>query len=129
MICKSHPLFGQLVNPRCQNIGGAITTQVLVSLIVIKNDDDVWEFQNWHNESKINQEFLMTDKGLKPVAEVEGLDNIDGKIDDRLNELDKMEKLEKLHKLDSLIEMEKNKQKIDNLCVHADNYYKHLYQI
>jgi hypothetical protein len=75
-------------------------------------DDDVWEFQNLHNESKINQEFQMTDKGLKPVAEVEGLDNIDGKIDDRLNELDKMEKLEKLHKLDSLIEMEKNKQKI-----------------
>jgi len=76
-------------------------------------DAEVWEFQNWHNESKINQEFQMTDKGLKPVAEVEGLDNIDGKIDDRLNELDKMEKLEKLHKLDSLIEMEKNKQKFD----------------
>ncbi|MEI8054354.1 MAG: hypothetical protein WCH52_11505, partial [Bacteroidota bacterium] len=66
-------------------------------------DDNEWEFQNWNNESKINQEFQMTDEGLKPVEE---LDKIDDKINDRLDKLDKMDKLEKLHLLDSLIEMQ-----------------------
>jgi hypothetical protein len=52
----------------------------------------------------------MTEDGLKPVEE---LDKIDDKINDRLKELDKLEKLDKLKKLDSLIEMEKkNENKI-----------------
>ena len=71
-------------------------------------DDNVWEFQNWHNESKTNQEFQMTDKGLKPVEE---LDKIDDKINDRLDKIEKMDKIEKLHKLDSLIEMQKKIEK------------------
>ena len=73
-------------------------------------DDNVWEFQNWHNENKLQQEFQMTEEGLKPV---EALDKIDDKINDRLEELDRLEKLDKLKKLDSLIEMEKkNENKI-----------------
>jgi hypothetical protein len=59
-------------------------------------DDDVWEFQNWNNTGKTNQEFQMTDEGLKPVGEVDSLD--------------KPNTLDKRHKLDSLIEL---KQKIE----------------
>ena len=36
-------------------------------------DDNVWEFQNWRNEKHTNQEFQMTDEGLKPVGDVENL--------------------------------------------------------
>jgi hypothetical protein len=86
-------------------------------------DDNVWEFQNWNNESKFHHDFEMTPDGLKAIEELEKmdsldrldkLDKLDDKINDRLDELDKMDKLEKLHKLDSLIEMEKKmKQEID----------------
>ena len=70
-------------------------------------DDNVWEFQNWHNGSKLNQEFQMTDQGLREIDKLDRLDKIDEKINDRLDELDKMDKLEKLHKLDSMIDLQK----------------------
>jgi phage shock protein PspC (stress-responsive transcriptional regulator) len=74
-------------------------------------DDNIWEFQNWHNGSKLNQEFQMTDEGLR---EIDKMDKIDEKINDRLDKLNKMDKIEKLHKLDSLIEMQqKIEQEID----------------
>lgn len=80
-------------------------------------DDNVWEFQNWHNGNALNHEFEMTPNGLRAIEELEKMDslyNIDDKINDRLDKLDKMDKLDKLHKLDSLIEMEqKLKQEID----------------
>ncbi|MEI8054358.1 MAG: hypothetical protein WCH52_11525, partial [Bacteroidota bacterium] len=64
-------------------------------------DDNVWEFQNWHNENALNQEFEMTDEGLREMDKLDRLDKQDDKINDRLDKLDK------LHKLDSLIEMQK----------------------
>ena len=67
-------------------------------------DDNEWEFQNWQNGSKLNQEFQMTDEGLRKIDK---LDKIDEKINDRLDKLDKMDKLEKLHKLDSMIDLQK----------------------
>jgi hypothetical protein len=80
-------------------------------------DDNVWEFQNWHNGNALNHEFEMTPNGLRAIEELkemDSLDNINDKINDRLDKLDKMDKLDKLHKLDSLIEMEqKLKQEID----------------
>ena len=36
-------------------------------------NDNVWEFQNWHNESKTNQEFLMTDEGLRSTEDLENV--------------------------------------------------------
>lgn len=39
-------------------------------------DDNVWEFQNWHNENKKNQEFQMTDEGLKPLEKMNNLDSL-----------------------------------------------------
>ena len=71
-------------------------------------DDNSWEFQNLHNDTGLNQEFQMTEEGLKPVGET---DKLDDKINERLNELDKMDKLDKLHKLDSLIELQKKLEK------------------
>jgi len=86
-------------------------------------DDNVWEFQNWHNGNALNHEFEMTPNGLRAIEEIkeldrldtlDKLDKLDEKINDRLDKLDKMDKLDKLHKLDSLIEMEqKLKQEID----------------
>jgi hypothetical protein len=74
-------------------------------------DDNVWEFQNWNNESNLHQEFQMTEEGLR---EIDKLDKLDDQINDRLDELDRLDKLDKLDKLDSLIEMEKKmKQEID----------------
>ena len=70
-------------------------------------DDNVWEFQNWHNENALNQEFEMTDEGLREMDKLDRLDKLDDKINDRLDELEKLDKIDKLHKLDSLIEMEK----------------------
>lgn len=70
-------------------------------------DDNEWEFQNWNNESKLNQEFQMTDNGLREIDKLDRLDELDDKIIDRLDELDKMDKLEKLHKLDSMIDLQK----------------------
>ncbi len=70
-------------------------------------NDNVWVFQNWYNESKLNQTFQMTDEGLREIDKLDRPDKLDDKINDRLDKLDKMDKLEKLHKLDSLIEMEK----------------------
>jgi hypothetical protein len=76
-------------------------------------DDNVWEFQNWHNENALNQEFEMTPDGLRAIEEL-GTDNIDDKIKDRLDKLDRLDKQDKLRKLDSLIEMEKKiKQEIN----------------
>jgi len=76
-------------------------------------DDNVWEFQNWHNENALNQEFEMTTDGLRAIEEL-GTDNIDDKIKDRLDNLDRLDKQDKLRKLDSLIEMEKKiKQEIN----------------
>jgi hypothetical protein len=57
-------------------------------------DDNVWEFQNWHNENHTNQEFQMTNEGLIPVEKIDKLDRIDN-----------------LDKLDSLIELKKKIQK------------------
>ena len=62
-------------------------------------DDNVWEFQNWHNGSKLNQEFQMTDEGLRPVEELDSMD--------RLDKMDTLDKLDRLDKLDSLIELKK----------------------
>ena len=70
-------------------------------------DDNVWEFQNWHNENALNQEFEMTDEGLREMDKLDRLDKLDDKINDRLDELEKLDKIDKLHKLDSLIETEK----------------------
>lgn len=75
-------------------------------------DNDVWEFENPDYKRNEFKEYEMTKEGLKPLEE---MDNIDDKIKDRLDSLDKMEKLEKLHLLDSLIELEKKPEnKSDN---------------
>ena len=84
-------------------------------------DDNVWEFQNWHNENALNQEFEMTPDGLRTIEEL-GTDNIDDKIKDRLDKLDRLDKQDKLRKLDSLIEMEKKiKQEIDQKSIFHDS--------
>lgn len=36
-------------------------------------DDNVWEFQNWHNGNTLNQEFQMTDEGLRSIEELENV--------------------------------------------------------
>ncbi len=43
---------------------------------VANYDDNVWEFQNWHNENKKNQEFQMTDEGLKLLEKMNNLDSL-----------------------------------------------------
>jgi hypothetical protein len=54
-------------------------------------DDDFWEFQNWQNQDNQNQEFRMTNEGLRPTEEKDSIDKID--------------------KLDSLVESDKTKEK------------------
>jgi len=85
-------------------------------------DDNVWEFQNWHNENALNQEFEMTDEGLREMDKLDRLDKLDDKINDRLDKLDRLDKQDKLRKLDSLIEMEKKiKQEIDQKSIVHDS--------
>ena len=43
---------------------------------VANYDNNVWEFQNWHNENKKNQEFQMTEQGLKPLEKMNNLDSL-----------------------------------------------------
>ena len=40
-------------------------------------DYDFWEFQNWQNQGNQNQEFRMTNEGLRPTEEKDSIDKID----------------------------------------------------
>ena len=37
---------------------------------ILNYEDNIWEFQNWHNEKQLNQDFQMTNEGLKSVEEI-----------------------------------------------------------
>jgi len=83
-------------------------------------DDNVWEFQNWHNGNALNHEFEMTPDGLRAIEEIKEMDRLD-KLD-RLDTLDKLDTLDRLDrpvsperidnkKIDSLLELKKKIEK------------------
>jgi phage shock protein PspC (stress-responsive transcriptional regulator) len=71
-------------------------------------DDNVWEFQNWHNGDALNHEFEMTPDGLRAIEEIEKMDRLD-----TLDRLDRPASPERSDnkKIDSLLELKKKIEK------------------